>query len=309
MEAAVASGSKLIIANDPDADRLAAAEQDDAGSWTVFSGNELGVLLGHWAITCHQKGVTNSSTGSVSDNTTKAAILASIVSSRMLKHIATKEGLLYYDTLTGFKWLGNRAVELRATGVPVLFSYEEALGYCVGDIICDKDGLSAAAHFVEMTHHLYSQGLTILQHYRQLEAKYGVFVSYNSYVICYDNKTTDAIFARLRSGGSTGSYCTSCCNCAITAIKDVTLGYDSTTFDHKSTLPVTADSHMIMFEFENSVTVTLRTSGTEPKIKFYTEIAGRPGQQRQELEPLLHTFVNALVNEMLQPDLHGLVRA
>ena len=306
MEFAASAGSKLIIANDPDADRLAVAEQDAAGHWMVFSGNELGVLLGHWAITRHQQLVANNNGGEAKN---PAAVLASIVSSRMLKRVATAEGLQYHDTLTGFKWLGNRAVDLRATGVSVLFSYEEALGYCVGDIICDKDGLSAAAHFVEMTHYLHSQGLSVQQHYRQLEAKYGVFVSYNSYVICHDSKKTDAIFARLRTGGPTGGYWTSCCDRAITSITDVTLGFDSTTSDRKSTLPVTADSHMVMFEFDNGVTVTLRTSGTEPKIKFYTEIAGQPGQQREELEPLLRTFVDALVNEMLQPDVHGLIRA
>lgn len=306
MEFATAAGSKLIIANDPDADRLAAAEQDDSGRWTVFSGNELGVLLGHWAITRYQERAAGAAGGA---QVGPAAVLASIVSSRMLKRVATVEGLQYHDTLTGFKWLGNRAVDLRAAGVSVLFAYEEALGYCVGDLICDKDGLSAAAHFVEMANHLHSKGLTVLQHYRQLEAKYGVFVSYNSYVICHDGKKTDAIFARLRTGGPSGGYWTACGGSGITAVTDVTTGFDSTTSDRKSTLPVTADSHMIMFEFDNGVTVTLRTSGTEPKIKFYTEIAGRPGQQRAELEPLLRTFVGAVVDEMLQPDLHGLVRA
>jgi hypothetical protein len=89
----------------------------------------------------------------------------------MLKTICKVEGLQYYDTLTGefradidiqqivgsnsflflgFKWLGNRAMELRAAGTPVIFSYEEALGYCVGDVLCDKDGVSGASIFLEM---------------------------------------------------------------------------------------------------------------------------------------------------------------
>jgi phosphomannomutase len=80
----------------------------------------------------------------------EAAVLASIVSSRMLKTVAKAEGIQYYDTLTGFKWLGNCSMDLRASGVDVLFSYEEALGFCVGDVLCDKDGISAASMFIEM---------------------------------------------------------------------------------------------------------------------------------------------------------------
>ena len=150
---------------------------------------------------------------------------------------------------------------------------------------------------------------------QSLYNRYGEFVSYNSYVISHDPKVTDGIFARLRtSGGNNGGgngYWTECAGSAITAIKDITLGYDSTAVegDDSSRLPSTPDSHMIMFEFSNGCSVTLRTSGTEPKIKFYTEIAGAVGQDRASIKDTLHTFIDNLVNEMLQPDVHGLSRA
>ena len=298
---------------------------ETGGSWHIFSGNQLGVLLGHWCIQRLR------AAAAPSNPVAKAAVLASVVSSRMLKHIATVEGVQYHDTLTGqpyayvdiyiyclhstnlfvpsgFKWLGNRALELRADGVDVLFAFEEALGYCVGDAVCDKDGLSAAAVFLEMASQLKAQGISVVEHYRALEAKYGIFVSYNSYVLCYDPAITDKIFARLRDGRPDGGYWTECCGCRIVALKDVTRGYDSTSADHQSALPATPDSHMIMYEFDNGVTVTLRTSGTEPKIKFYTEIAVAPGQTREALEGQLHAFVDGLVNMMLQPDLHKLIR-
>lgn len=298
----------LILANDPDADRLAAAEKNaSTNTWRVFSGNEIGVLLGFWQIIQWKKKTSET-----------AAVLASIVSSRMLKTVAKVEGLQYYDTLTGFKWLGNRAMDLRAQGTPVLFSYEEALGYCVGDVLCDKDGVSGASVFLEMASAL-AEGWTetsdtsdhprtvsdLLQH---LNEKYGEFVSYNSYVISHDVNKTNAIFERLRLGGPDGGYWTHSVGQKIVAITDVTKGYDSTSADHTSSLPMTPDSHMIMFEFENGVSVTLRTSGTEPKIKFYTEIAGQPGQERAALKTLLTTFVDHLVNEMLEPEKHGLIR-
>lgn len=210
----------------------------------------------------------------------------------------------------GFKWLGDCAINLRATGTPVIFMYEEALGYCIGDVVCDKDGISAASVFLEMAGVLMRErGLTVKQHLQQLYLTYGEYVSYNSYVLSHDKSVTQQIFKRLRTTGPTGSYWTEAAGAKIVAVKDITMGVDSTTADLKSPLPTTPDSEMIMFEFDNGVSVTLRTSGTEPKIKYYTEIAGQPGESRDLAEEVLHTFVDRLVNEMLQPDEHGLTRA
>lgn len=205
--------------------------------------------------------------------------------------------------------MGDCAIRLRAAGTPVIFLYEEALGYCIGDG-CDKDGISAASVFLEMAGELArEQHLTMKQHLQRLYLTYGEYVSYNSYVLSHDKAVTQLIFSALRSAGPTGGYWTECAGSQIVAIKDITVGYDSTTPDHKSPLPVTPESEMIMFEFENGVSVTLRTSGTEPKIKYYTEIAGRPGEARDLAEGVLHAFVDKLVDEMLQPDKHGLTRA
>ncbi len=146
----------------------------------------------------------------------------------------------------------------------------------------------------------------------QLQAlyeQYGEFVSYNSYVISHDSAKTDLIFARLRTGGPEGGYWKECAGQLVVSLIDVTKGFDSSSADGTSTLPLTPDSHMIMFEFDNGCSVTLRTSGTEPKIKFYTEIAGKKGQAREEVTAALHLFVDQLVEEMLQPQVHGLVKA
>lgn len=223
---------------------------------------------------------------------------------------------LLVSFVIGFKWLGNRSSELRAHGIPVLFSYEEALGYCLGDVVADKDGVCAASVCLEMVATLATQGMTVNDYLQSLFARYGQFVSYNSYVFCHDPRLTDQIFSRIRHDPTTQeqnndghiSYWKSCAGVAIQAIKDVTLGYDSQAADLRSDLPVTPDSHMIMFEFANGCSVTLRTSGTEPKIKFYTEMAGKPGQSREEVQTLLHDFVEQVVSEMLEPAKHGLKR-
>ena len=326
MKWADAQGCPIIIANDPDADRLAAAERttgqetaDAAGKgWRVFSGNEIGTLLGHWAMAQYKKKSVSISPAA------EAAVLASVVSSRMLGIIAKAEGITYYDTLTGFKWLGNKAADLQAAGVRVLFSYEEALGYCCGDVVNDKDGISAGIVFASMTQDLYAQGSTLQQHLADIYGRYGRVVSLNSYVFCHDPALTDSIFARIR--GLCGVACFKGAGEAglvvsgsrVTRIVDVTLGLDTAAASGLSDLPVTSDSHMIMFAFANGVSLTLRTSGTEPKIKFYTEIAGQPasassgasgaaaGEEAATLTETLNAFVSAAVEELLQPTLHGL---
>lgn len=326
MKWADSQGCLVILANDPDADRLAAAERATgetaaaAGKgWRVFSGNEIGTLLGHWAIVQHKKKSVSSSSISPPP---EAAVLASVVSSRMLDIIAKAEGITYYDTLTGFKWLGNKAADLQAAGVRVLFSYEEALGYCCGDVVNDKDGISAGTVFARMTQDLYAQGSTLQQQLADIYGRYGRVVSLNSYVFCHDPALTDAIFARIRglcgvacfkSAGEAGVVVS---GSRVDRIVDVTLGLDTAAASGLSDLPVTSDSHMIMFAFANGVSLTLRTSGTEPKIKFYTEIAGQPASasassgaaegEEAALADTLKAFVAAAVEELLQPTLHGL---
>lgn len=172
-------------------------------------------------------------------DTSNTALLASVVSSRMLKSIAEHELVSYYDTLTGFKWLGNKAIELKEKGMEVLLAYEEALGYCLGDVVNDKDGISAASIFVEFIGSLAEKNMTVQDYLTSLYSKYGEFVSYNSYVICHDPIKTNSIFERIRTGGPNNGYFQESCNRRICRIKDVTVGYDSNSIDLKSDLPVT----------------------------------------------------------------------
>jgi phosphoglucomutase/phosphoglucomutase/phosphopentomutase len=292
-------GCHLILANDPDADRLAVAEKAGS-SWTVFSGNQIGQLLGHWQI---KKWKESGAAG-------EAVVLTTVVSSRMLKAIAEKEGAGYADTLTGFKWIGNRALELMQEGKQVLLTYEEALGYCCGDVLCDKDGVNAAVVFACMAaYYRGKHSMSVADVMESLYDKYGRFVSYNSYVFCHDSGLTDRIFERIRTGGKAGKYFETVAGSVVTRTVDVTTGYDSGSSTGKGELPTTPGSHMVMFTFDNGVSVTLRTSGTEPKIKFYTELAGSGGQGVAAIKETLTTFVDEVVEALLQPTLHGLQRA
>ena len=131
MELAEKIGSNVILANDPDADRLACAERDESGNWKVFTGNELGSLLGWWAMTYFKE-----------ENPGKSMqdcyLLASTVSSKMLRAMAKVEGLNFEETLTGFKWMGNRSVVLLEQKKEVLFAFEEAIGFMFSPAVLDK---------------------------------------------------------------------------------------------------------------------------------------------------------------------------
>jgi phosphomannomutase len=286
--------------------------------WKVFSGNEIGVILGHYQIT---KYLSSSPTMDRS----RGAVVSTVVSSRMLQTITEKEGLFYSDTLTGFKWIGNESLRLQQDGYHVLFSYEEALGYCVGDIICDKDGISAAITISELINTLAAQSKTLLQYYHEIQQQYGLFVSYNTYVFSHNKEVTKEIFKRLREinslpaastaddeggeGNRGAGYWKQTGSVAVKRIRDITHGYDSHSEDGKSSLPVTPDSEMLMFEFENQCTLIIRTSGTEPKIKCYSEMVSKDSDLTEEMiRSQLKNFIELCIEEMIQPHVHGLTR-
>lgn len=131
MEAAEKANSPLILANDPDADRLAVAERQSSGEWYMFTGNEIGALFAHWQWVNFQREHPDVPAEDV-------VMLASTVSSKMIGAMAKKEGFVFEETLTGFKWMGSRTAELREAGKHVIFSFEEAIGFCVGDVVKDK---------------------------------------------------------------------------------------------------------------------------------------------------------------------------
>lgn len=114
--------------------------------------------------------------------------------------MAEVEGFRFEESLTGFKWIGNTAMLLEKQRLNVIFSYEEAIGFTIGDIVKDKDGVSALAFFSEWAVQLYKRGITAYDYLEELYKKYGYFVSENSYFICDDKKKIAKIFDRIRFG-------------------------------------------------------------------------------------------------------------
>ena len=156
---AVRLDADLVLANDPDADRLAIAVPDRTrGTWRMLTGDELGVLLADHVL----------SATSGDDR----LVATTIVSSTMLSAMARRAGIAYVETLTGFKWIARAA--LSHPGSRFVFGYEEALGYQVGDAVSDKDGLSAALVAAEIAAGANTHGVSVIDRLDGLACRFGV---------------------------------------------------------------------------------------------------------------------------------------
>ena len=264
-------GYKLVIANDPDADRFSCSVKTEHG-WQQLTGNEIGFLFAMYII----------------ENTPKEELgntwlVNSTVSSQILDSMAEKDGFNFTDTLTGFKWIGNKAIDLKKEGYKVPFAYEEAIGFMF-NIVNDKDGVSAAVIFLQLYHLWFSQGtISPIEKLKQGYEKYGYFKECNGYYRLHEMSTMNTIFADIRGGYKHKPYPETIGTFQVTKFRDLTVGYDSSTDDNKPILPVDSSSQMITCLLTNEqgqqVRFTSRGSGTEPKLKVYIEGKGANEQE------------------------------
>ena len=275
---AVRLGADLVVASDPDGDRLAvAARRPGAGlaGWVVLTGDQVGALLG----------------ASLLDRTAGDAdpgnrlVASTIVSSTLLSKIAATAGARYAETLTGFKWIVRAG-----DGVPgarFVFGYEEALGYAVGDVVRDKDGIGAALAMLRLAAEAKAAGRSVLDRYDELERAHGVHLT--SQVTL---RTTDQaqVMRRLRADPPAGLG-----GQPVTALVDLAAGDGARGGPGGGSAP---KADVLIFRLPGA-RVVLRPSGTEPKIKCYIEIteplAGRSlpaarGSAAERLAPLRHAL-------------------
>lgn len=253
---------RLILANDPDADRFAVAEKLDDGSWHQFTGDQVGVLLSAYLARSMKPETTGGD-----------MMLTTAVSSQMLSVLAESQGFAVEETLTGFKWLGNRSLALQKKGKKVHFAYEEALGYMFPDIVYDKDGITAAVIFLRACKDWPS--CSPWAKLQELYGDYGYFHTINTYWRSPDMAATSAVFDQVRH--IENPYPKLVGRRAVVRWRDLTVGYDSSTDDHTPALPISKSSQMItcwLKRFDGTdegIRFTVRASGTEPKIKIYLE--------------------------------------
>ncbi|GAX75901.1 hypothetical protein CEUSTIGMA_g3344.t1 [Chlamydomonas eustigma] len=299
------TSSMLLLANDPDADRLAAAERctssplsGSCGSWRTFTGNEIGILLADWI---WQNEVSQSQPDAAKKS--RYAMLSSAVSSQMLSALAAAEGLHWEETLTGFKWLGNRALDLECSGKQVLFAFEEAIGFMLGAMFKDKDGVAAAAVFAELAASLYAEGKTVASHLVDLSQRYGSFVYRASYFIADQPSKSKAVFEHLR--GTIGQYPKAVGGVPVLSVRDMGMGIDTQQPDGIPVLPWREGDMMLTFRLEGGACITLRASGTEPKLKYYLEVSGSDVEALKSTADLLE---QAVADEIIQYKERGLTR-
>jgi len=289
------AGAPLAIANDPDADRLAVAEKDESSpsGWRAFTGNEIGILLADWSLQVFRR-------KNPDVPLSKVAMLSTVVSSEMMGAMAEKEGFRWEQTLTGFKWLGNVAKDLEAEGFHVVFAFEEAIGFMFGTFEKDKDGISGAAAFAQMAADLRSRGLTVAQRLKQLQERYGTFVGRQSYFVAAEPSQSKKVFDMMRKGGS---YPKSLAGYKVVAVRDLGAGLDTSQPDGKAVLPWTPGDLNITLSLDNGGTLTLRASGTEPKLKYYLEVRGN---DPVELAAVADAIEAAVSSELVRPEETGL---
>jgi phosphomannomutase len=253
----------LILANDPDADRLAVAVPYAASptGYLQLTGNQVGVLLGHYLLT-ESKDQAPQGKGRL--------VIASLVSSPLLGVIANELGVDYDETLTGFKWIANKAMEREARGGRFVFGYEEALGYTVGDVVRDKDGISAAVVMAELVAWLRGRGETLVGRLEAIHRHFGLFVSSQVNITrpgASGVHEIRAIMDRLRGAQPRrfGAH-------DVAVIRD----YDASTATHVPggrVEPIAMPrSNVLAFELAGGSRIIARPSGTEPKIKFYFDV-------------------------------------
>jgi phosphomannomutase len=259
-------GADLIIANDPDADRLAAVVPWE-GRWRPLSGNEVGVLLGDYVLRHY-------------DGDETPIVINSIVSSPMLGRVADRHGALFERTLTGFKWIANAAMAMEKQGRGTfVFGYEEALGYTVGPTVRDKDGISAALVFADLVAGLSGDGQTVIDRLEELWQSAGVWVSAQHSIVRKGAAGQKAIEDAINSIGDEPPAAIA--EHRVTDVSDYRSGAELRP-------PWLGNQNLIELALGESGRILVRPSGTEPKLKIYVDLAAPAGgdlvQQQGELQ-------------------------
>lgn len=253
---AKAVDADLLIANDPDGDRLAVAVPDGAGGWRPLSGNQVGVLLADELLTHGAQDAGR-------------LVATTIVSTGMLRRVAEAHGAAYVETLTGFKWIAAEALRHDAGGGRFVMGFEEALGYSVGPVVRDKDGISAALVFADLAARCKAEGVTVLDRLAALYRAHGLHATRQHSLKrpgAEGKAQIGAMMARLRADPPKTLD-----GVPVARVRDLLVGEARAAGG--ATAPIGLPrSNVLAFDLADGGRVLARPSGTEPKLKLYFEV-------------------------------------
>lgn len=270
-------GAMLACANDPDADRFAVAVRTGSGDYQMLTGDQVGVLFGHYLLT------------HANDN--EKLTCTTIVSSSLLSKVAQSLQANCRTTLTGFKWLTNVGMSEETDNNRFIFAYEEALGYTVGSMVWDKDGLSALVAFAQLTAELASRGQTIWDRLESIYRQHGFHL--NAQVSIALKPTTPNIGAYLREHPPLAIA-----GHQVVSTDDISISKRVFSDGREEDIALPS-SDVLIYRLENGARVIVRPSGTEPKIKCYYEVvetmteADTLASTQQKAQDEMQRFINA----------------
>ncbi|MGP4039501.1 phospho-sugar mutase [Gracilibacillus sp. D59] len=276
----------ILIGTDPDADRLGVAVKDGNGSYQVLTGNQLGSLLLDYTLShLNEKDLR------------EGQVIKTIVTTEMGRAIASYYGVDTIDTLTGFKFIGEKIKQFESDERQFLFGYEESYGYLIGDFVRDKDAVQAAVAASEMANYWKAKGKTLLEALDTLYARHGYYLEGMKSLTLKGKDGAEQIAAimediRKNPFAQLGGL-------KVIAVED----YQSS----KRQLPVEAiqeditlpKENVMKFLLENDAWVCFRPSGTEPKIKSYFGVKSGDAHQSKSLLQNIQAEVEERINKII----------
>jgi len=261
IEQAKACGADLVIATDPDADRVGAAVKNNEGEWVLLNGNQTALMFVYYLITRWKE------LGKING---KEYIVKTIVTTELIRTIAEKNGVEVYDVYTGFKWIAD-VMKKNEGKKNYIGGGEESYGFLCEDFVRDKDAVSACAILAEIAAWAKDQGITMYQLLQNIYVQYGFSKEKGISVVKKGKSGAEEIEAMMKHFRENPLQ-------EIAGSK-VTLFYDYASLKGKDyvenetlTLDMPTTSNVLQYFTEDGTKVSIRPSGTEPKIKFYCEV-------------------------------------
>ncbi len=270
---AIETDADLVMATDPDTDRLGAAVRDNEGNFILLNGNQIMLLCLYYLMTRREE---------LGLLTGKEYTVKTIVTTELVKEIADQKGIEMYDSYTGFKWIAK--IIRKNEGVKkYIGGGEESYGFLAGDYVRDKDAVSACTLFAEIAAFARDNGKSIYQLLEDIYLEYGYSKEEGVSLVREGKEGADEIEAMMKNYRVNPP--TSLGGSPVTLIKDFAkLEATDCVSKEQVALEMPTTSNVLQYFTEDGTKLSIRPSGTEPKIKFYFEVSGGQVKTREELE-------------------------